>query len=73
MSGTRLIPPLTMYRAEVAWLMEQGEAFGTVEDGIGQIPDLTEDEKAALWLYAFSLQAAGDQQRDARRHLAAVE
>jgi len=73
MSGTRLIPPLTMYRAEVAWLMEQGETFGAVEDGIDRIADLTEDERASLWLFAFSLRDPRDQQRDARGHLAAVE
>jgi hypothetical protein len=73
MSGTQLIPPLTTYRAEVAWLMEQGETFDTVEHGIDRIDDLTEDEKAALWLFAFSLRDPRDQQREARGHLAAVE
>ena len=73
MSGTQRIPALTMYRAEVSWLMEQGERFGEIEDGIDRIVDLTEDEKATLWLFAFSLRNPGDQQRDARGHLAAVE
>jgi len=40
MSGTQPMPALTGYRAEVAWLMEQGESFGGVEDGIERIPDL---------------------------------
>ena len=40
MSGTQAMPALTRYRAEVAWLMEQGESFGGVEDGIERIPGL---------------------------------
>ena len=73
MSGTQAMPALTRYRAEVAWLMEQGESFGGVEDGIERIPDLSQDQKAALWLFAFSLRSPCDQQRGARGHLAAVE
>mgnify|MGYP006159823899 CR=1 FL=1 len=34
--------------------------------------DLSEPEKAALWLFAFSLRDQEEQQRDARAHLAAV-
>ena len=73
MSGTQRIPALTMYRAEVTWLMNQGEPFGAIEDGIDQIPDLTQDEKASLWLFAFSMRTPSDQERDPRAHLAAVE
>ncbi len=73
MSGTQQVPALTTYRAEVAWLMNQGESFGEVEKGIHEIPDLTEDEKAALWLFAFTMRDPAEQQRDARAHLQAVE
>jgi hypothetical protein len=53
--------------------MNAGEPFGEVEDAIGAIADLTDDEKAALWLYAFSLRDPAHQQQDARAHLAAVQ
>jgi hypothetical protein len=73
MRGTHGIPALTTYRAEVEYLMSAGEPFGGVEDSINGIADLTEDEKAALWLFAFSLRSADEQQHDARAHLAAVQ
>ncbi len=73
MRGTRQIPALTTYRAEVDYLMNAGEPFGEIEEAINGIADLTDDEKAALWLFAFSLRAPAEQQHDARAHLAAVE
>ena len=47
--------------------------FGAVEDAIDDVADLTTDQKAALWLFAFSLRAPSEQQRDARAHLAFVQ
>ena len=41
------------YRDGVATLMEAGEPFGDVEEAIERT-DLEQDEKAALWLFAFS-------------------
>jgi hypothetical protein len=73
MRGTHGLPALTTYRAEVEYLMNAGESFGGVEDAINEIADLTDDEKAALWLFAFSLRGPAEQQRDARTHLAAVQ
>lgn len=73
MRGTHGIPALTTYRAEVHYLMNAGESFGEVEDAINGIADLTDDEKAGLWLYAFSLRDPAHQQQDARAHLAAVQ
>ena len=43
-----------------------------LEDDIDEAADLTLDEKAALWLYAFSLRPPFEQQLDARTHLAAL-
>jgi hypothetical protein len=43
------------YRDGVVILMEAGEPFGEVEEAIEQA-DLEQDEKAALWLFAFSSQ-----------------
>ena len=73
MSGTHRRPSLTMYRDEVAGLIRGGESFGVVESTIDELADLTTDQKAALWLFAFSLRDPGEQRRDARAHLAAVQ
>jgi hypothetical protein len=69
MSGTQLRPALASYRDCVTELMEAGQPFGDVEDSIDAVDDLTTDEKAALWLFAFSLRAPSEQQLDARAHL----
>ena len=61
------------YRDAVTGLMETGEPFGQVEDAIDAVTDLTLDQKAALWLLAFSLRDPDDQLRDARGHLAVVQ
>jgi hypothetical protein len=73
MSGTQASrAPLTSYVDAVAKLLEDGERFGDVEDAIDAVPELTQDEKAALWLFAFSLRDPAEQQSDARAHLAAL-
>jgi hypothetical protein len=41
------------YRDGVATLMEAGERFDDVEEAI-EHADLDQDEKAALWLFAYS-------------------
>jgi hypothetical protein len=64
---------LASYRDAVAELVAAGEPFGDVEQAIDAIRDLTTDQKAALWLFAFSLRDRSEQMRDARAHLAAVE
>jgi hypothetical protein len=53
--------------------MKWGEPFGDVEDAIDDVADLTTDQKAALWLFAFSLRDPSQQQLDARAHLASVQ
>jgi hypothetical protein len=53
--------------------MKTGETFGDVEDAIDDVADLTLDQKAALWLFAFSLRDPAEQRLDARSHLAAVQ
>jgi hypothetical protein len=54
-------------------LISAGEPFGDVERAIDGVVELTTDQKAALWLFAFSLRDQDEQQRDARAHLAAVQ
>jgi hypothetical protein len=66
-------PVLVRYRDAVTELMETGETFGDVEDAIDDVKELTLDQKAALWLFAFSLRDPQEQRLDARAHLAAVQ
>lgn len=72
MSATQRGSALASYRDTVAEQIESGEPFGEVEDSIDQVAELTTDEKAALWLFAFSLRDPAEQQLDARAHLASL-
>jgi hypothetical protein len=72
MRGTHRVLALTTYRDAIAERVRGGEPFGAVEDAIDEVADLTQDEKAALWLYAFSLRPQSTQQLDARGHLASL-
>jgi hypothetical protein len=72
MSATRQGTTLASYRDAVQDLMETGEQFGDVEDAIDAVAWLTADQKAALWLFAFSLRDQEEQQLEARAYLAAV-
>ena len=63
---------LARYRDCVTELVEAGEAFDDIEYAIDAVDDLTDDQKAGLWLLAFSMRDPRDQQRDARAYLAAV-
>jgi 5,10-methenyltetrahydromethanopterin hydrogenase len=74
MSGTHPSrAPLSSYRDAVTDLLGAGEQFGDIEDAIEDVAALTQDEKAALWLFAFSLRDPAQQQLDARAHLAALD
>jgi hypothetical protein len=46
--------PFGLYSAEVESMMCAGEPLGTVEDAIERAP-LPEEQRAALWLVAWSL------------------
>jgi hypothetical protein len=72
-SPARASTALAEYRDKVAELIARGEAFGDVEDAIDEVADLTMDQKAALWLFAFSLRDPTEQQLDARAHLASLQ
>jgi hypothetical protein len=73
MSGTQLRQVLAHYRDAVTAQLKAGAAFGEIEDSIDAVDDLTMDEKAALWLFAFSLRDPAEQQLAARTHLAALQ
>ncbi|HEX2467474.1 MAG TPA: hypothetical protein VHJ54_04650 [Solirubrobacterales bacterium] len=42
---------------QVVGMIHSGIPFDVIEDQIGQLPDLLDDERSALWLYAWSRQA----------------
>jgi hypothetical protein len=67
------LTPLAIYRDTVAESISEGRPFGSVEDAIDEIADLTTDQKAALWLFAFSLQDPAEQRLKARATLALVQ
>jgi hypothetical protein len=73
MSGTTQRPMLASYVDSVSERIKAGESFGAVEDSIDQLPDVTMDQKAALWLFAFSLLDRSEQELDARLYLASVQ
>lgn len=72
MSATQEASTLASYRDAVEELIETGEQFSDVEDAIDEVAWLTLDQRAALWLFAFSLRDRKEQQLEARAHLAAV-
>jgi hypothetical protein len=47
---------LTHARREVAGMIHSGTAFDAIEEEIQRIPGLVDDERSALWLYAWSRQ-----------------
>jgi hypothetical protein len=65
-------PALAGFRDKVTEMTEQGVPLGTVERAIDAQPALTEDQKAALWLFAFSLRDRSGKRRQARALLAAA-
>ena len=73
MRGTHGNPTVRRYRDAVADLMERGRPFGDIEDAIDALGGVTPDQKAALWLFAFSLRDPVEQRMDARAHLHSVQ
>jgi hypothetical protein len=59
------------YQEQIEGMMEAGELFGVVEDTINAAA-LVEDQKAALWLLAWSSRDSWAQRRDALAALALV-
>ncbi len=64
---------MARYRDSVTDLLEAGESFDVVEEAIDEVPDLSEDSKAALWMLAFSLRDSSDRTGAARAHLSVVD
>jgi hypothetical protein len=70
MSNTHPVS-LDDYQEQVEGMIEAGELFGIVEDTINAAP-LVEDQKAALWLLAWSSRESRAQRHDALAALALV-
>jgi hypothetical protein len=64
-------PGLAECQADIAGRMEAGQPFDEVEEVI-ELADMSEDQKAALWLMAFCMRDRRDQQRDVRGYLTLV-
>ena len=45
-------------RREVAGMVQSGTPFDAIEDRIQVIPDLVDDQRSGLWLYAWSRQGS---------------
>jgi hypothetical protein len=56
---------LLQAQRDVSRLIRSRVAFGSIEERIDQIPDLDDQERAALWLYAWSRQGRGWQRATA--------
>jgi hypothetical protein len=60
------------HRDVIEGMMCASEPFGEVETFINEAPLLDQDEKAALWLLAWSMRDEGIQRREARSMLSAL-
>ena len=69
MSDERLDPSLTGARAEVRGRMRGGSTIDDVDAEIIEPTDFSADEKAALWLYAWSFVPGRSQRKSAELHL----
>jgi hypothetical protein len=58
-------PTLGYHQDVVNGMMDAGEPFGEVETFINEAAALDHDEKAALWLLAWSLREGRIQRREA--------
>jgi hypothetical protein len=65
-------PTLGDHQDVVKGMMDASEPFGEVESFINEAPALDEDEKAALWLLAWSSRDAWTQRREALAMLSAL-
>ena len=65
-------PALGYHQDVVNGMMDAGEPFGEVETFINEAASLDQDEKAALWLLAWSLRGAWVQRREALEMLTAL-
>ena len=65
-------PTIGYHQDVVKGMMDASEPFGEVETFINEAAALDQDEKAALWLLAWSLRDGWIQRRDALAMLSAL-
>jgi hypothetical protein len=63
------VSTLRQLQAEVAFRMRRGDTFASVEAEVIDPSELSEDEKAALWLYGWSFVNWRRQRREAIAHI----
>jgi hypothetical protein len=56
-------------QSRILEMMERGATFGDVEEDVINHAPFDEDEKAALWLFAWSFMPVGEQRYEATQHL----
>lgn len=66
MGGSTQRMTMAGYRDAVTELIRSGAPFGDVEDAIDELAHVHVDERAALWLLAFSLRDPAGHELDAR-------
>jgi hypothetical protein len=69
MSGEHVDPILTSARIEVRRRMKHGSTIDDVDAEVIEPTGFTKDEKAALWLYAWSFVPGRSQRKSAELHL----
>jgi hypothetical protein len=65
-------PTLGYHQDVVKGMLDASEPFGEVETFINEAAALDQDEKAALWLFAWSLREGAVQRREALAMLSAL-
>jgi hypothetical protein len=56
-------------QSRIITMMERGATFDDVEEGVINRAPYDDDEKAALWLFAWSFIPPGKQRYEANQHL----
>jgi len=56
-------------QSRIATMMERGATFEDVEEDVINTAPCDSDEKAALWLFAWSFMPRGRQRYEANQHL----
>jgi hypothetical protein len=56
-------------QSRIAEMMERGATFGQVEEDVINDAPFDSDEKAALWLFAWSFKPRSQQRYEASQHL----
>ena len=70
MGPAKIRPALAGFRDTVTELTAEGRPLDDVQDAIDAQPALSEDQKANLWLFAFSLRDRSENRRQAQALLA---